>query len=159
MSIFRFFVFILFVFSKDVSSGDYMGVVTRIIDGDSLVVQHEDNSYKLRLRYIDAPEISQDYGNKSKNFLGNLILHKSILVSTEYNDRYGRQLADIYIHNDKESIYINAKMIKSGNAWVYRKYRSNTYLMNLENHARINNKGLWISRNPIEPCLFRNKCK
>ena len=159
MSIFRFFILILFVFSQDVSSEDYMGVVTRIIDGDSLVVQHDDSSNKLRLRYIDAPEKSQDYGNESKKFLESLVLHKYILVSTEYNDRYGRQLADIYIYNDKESIYINAKMIKSGNAWVYRKYRSNTYLMNLENHARINKKGLWISRNPIEPYLFRKKYK
>ena len=147
------------MFSQDVSSEDYMGVVTRIIDGDSLIVQHDDSSNKLRLRYIDAPEKSQDYGNESKKFLESLVLHKYILVSTEYNDRYGRQLADIYIHNDKESIYINAKMIKSGNAWVYRTYRSNTYLMNLENHARINKKGLWISRNPIEPYLFRKKYK
>mgnify|MGYP003334001861 CR=1 FL=1 len=76
MSIFRFFIFILFMFSQDVNSEDYMGVVTRIIDGDSLVVQHEDNYNKLRLRYIDAPEKSQDYGNESKKFLESLVLLK-----------------------------------------------------------------------------------
>ena len=82
-------------------------------------------------------------------------MNKSVLVSTEYNDRYGRQLADIYILNEKESIYINAKMIKSGNAWVYKKYRTNNYLINLENHAKINKKGIWESSNPVEPWIYR----
>ena len=34
-------------------------------------------------------------------------------------------------------------MVKSGNAWIYKSYRKNTYLNNLENYARINKKGLW----------------
>tara|TARA_B100001769_G_scaffold82558_1_gene62748 strand:- start:321 stop:773 length:453 start_codon:yes stop_codon:yes gene_type:complete len=142
-----------------VYSSEYLGTVTRVIDGDSVIVKGNDTFNKIRLRYIDAPELSQSYGMQSKKFLQNQLLDKLVLVYTEYNDRFGRQLADIYIHNDKESIYINAKMIKSGNAWVYKKYRSNSYLINLENHAKINNIGIWSMPEPLEPWVYRNKNK
>lgn len=155
----NFFLIILIILSNNVYSAEYYGVVTRVIDGDSIVVKHNDAMNKIRLRYIDAPESSQNYGKQSKKFLSNLLMNKLVLVSTEYNDRYGRQLADIYIHNEKESIYINAKMIKSGNAWVYIKYRTNNYLINLENHAKINKKGIWKSSSPIEPWIYRKNYK
>ena len=61
----------------------------------------------------------------------------------------------MYIYDDETAIYINAKLIKSGNAWVYKSYRSNEYLMNLENFARSNSKGLWSSKKPTEPWVFR----
>ena len=146
---------IFIISSSNVYSAEYYGVVTRVIDGDSIVVKHDDTLNKIRLRYIDAPESMQIYGKQAKKFLSNLLADKSVLVSTEYSDRYGRQLADIYIHNEKESIYINAKMIKSGNAWVYKKYRTNNYLINLENHAKINKKGIWKSSNPVQPWVYR----
>ena len=137
---------------------DYMGLVTRVIDGDSIEVKQKNTINKIRLSYIDAPEIRQEYGEQSKIFLKNLLLDKIVLVSTkDYKDRYGRYLAELYIHTDDEAIYINAKMIKSGNAWVYKSYRSNAYLINLEKHARINNMGLWNNNDQVEPWLYRKK--
>ncbi len=159
MRLLKFFVFMLVISVNKVYSSEYLGTVTRVIDGDSVIVKGNDTFNKIRLRYIDAPELSQSYGMQSKKFLQNQLLDKLVLVYTEYNDRFGRQLADIYIHNDKESIYINAKMIKSGNAWVYKKYRSNSYLINLENHAKMNNIGIWSMPEPLEPWVYRNKNK
>ena len=46
-------------------------------------------------------------------------------------------------------------MIKSGNAWVYKIYRNNEYLINLENFARSNNKGLWSQKDILEPWKYR----
>ena len=143
----------------DISASEYEGVVIKVTDGDSIKIKAGETTNTIRLLYIDAPEKKQDYGIQSKVFLENLLLNKRVFVVTDKDDRYGRQLADIYIYNNNEAIYINAKIIKSGNAWVYRKYRSNSYLINLENHAKMNNKGLWGYNNPIEPCIFRKKCK
>ncbi len=157
---FNFFLaFILIFLSENINSEEYIGVVTKIIDGDSVVIIHDNILKKIRLSYIDAPEISQDYGEESKIFLANLLLDKTVLVDTKRKDKYGRYLSDLYIHNDMESIYINAKMIKSGNAWVYRRYRSNTYLINLENHARSNKIGIWKDENPLEPWVYRKNYK
>lgn len=147
------------LFIIDINASEYEGLVVKVTDGDSIKIKAGETTSTIRLLYIDAPEKKQDYGIKSKNFLENLLLNKKVFVVTDKDDRYGRQLADIYLYNNNEAIYINAKMIKSGNAWVYRKYRSNSYLINLENHAKINNKGLWGYTNPVEPCIFRKKCK
>jgi len=147
------------LFIIDINASEYEGLVVKVTDGDSIKIKAGETTSTIRLLYIDAPEKKQDYGIKSKNFLENLLLNKKVFVVTDKDDRYGRQLADIYLYNNNEAIYVNAKMIKSGNAWVYRKYRSNSYLINLENHAKINNKGLWGYTNPIEPCIFRKKCK
>ena len=159
MRLIQLFICIFAISSNNVKSDEYNGVVTRVIDGDSIIVKENGDLNKIRLRYIDAPELSQDYGEESKKFLQNQLLDKSVLVYTEYNDRYGRQLADIYIHNEIESIYINAKMIKSGNAWVYKHNRKNEYLINLENFARTHKSGLWSKNTAIEPWIFRKTKK
>ena len=147
------------LFIPDISASEYEGLVVKVTDGDSVKIKVGEITNTIRLLYIDAPEKKQDYGIKSKKFLENLLLNKRVFVVTAKDDRYGRQLADIYIYKNNEATYINAKMIKSGNAWVYRKYRTNGYLINLENHAKLNNKGLWGYKNPIGPCIFRKKCK
>tara|TARA_B100000427_G_C15353127_1_gene526376 strand:+ start:135 stop:617 length:483 start_codon:yes stop_codon:yes gene_type:complete len=157
---FNFFLaFIIIFLSENVNSEEFNGVVTKVIDGDSVVVRHDNVLKKIRLSYIDAPEVSQDHGENSKIFLKNIVLDKMVLVDTKRKDKYGRYLSDLYIHSNTESIYINAKMIKSGNAWVYKRYRSNTYLINLENQARSNKIGIWKDNNPIEPWIYRKSYK
>ena len=157
---FNFFLaFILIFLSENINSEEYIGVVTKIIDGDSVVIRHGNIFKKIRLSYIDAPEVSQDHGEDSKLFLKNIVLDKTVLVDTKRKDKYGRHLSDLYIHSNIESIYVNAKMIKSGNAWVYKRYRSNTYLINLENHARSNKIGIWKNDNPVEPWVYRKSYK
>ncbi|MED5502273.1 MAG: thermonuclease family protein [Pseudomonadota bacterium] len=157
---FNFFLaFIIIFLSGNVNSEEFNGVVTKVIDGDSVVVRHDNVLKKIRLSYIDAPEVSQDHGENSKIFLKNIVLDKMVLVDTKRKDKYGRHLSDLYIHSNIESIYVNAKMIKSGNAWVYKRYRSNTYLINLENHARSNKIGIWKNDNPMEPWVYRKSYK
>lgn len=157
---FNFFLaFILIFLSENINSEEFVGVVTKVIDGDSVVIRHENILKKIRLSYIDAPEASQDHGEDSKFFLKNIVLDKTVLVDTKRKDKYGRHLSDLYIHSNIESIYVNAKMIKSGNAWVYKRYRSNTYLINLENHARSNKIGIWKNDNPMEPWVYRKSYK
>jgi endonuclease YncB( thermonuclease family) len=46
-------------------------------------------------------------------------------------------------------------MIKSGMAWVYKTYRNNQYLNNLENYAKTNKKGLWNQDEILEPWNYR----
>ena len=154
-----FLAFILIFLSENINSEEFIGVVTKVIDGDSVVIRHGNILKKIRLSYIDAPEVAQDHGEDSKIFLRNIVLDKTVLVDTEGKDRYGRYLSDLYIHSNIESIYVNAKMFKSGNSWVYNRYRSNTYLINLENHARSNKIGIWKNDNPMKPWVYRKSYK
>jgi endonuclease YncB( thermonuclease family) len=50
-------------------------------------------------------------------------------------------------------------MIKSGNAWVYKRERNNDYLINLEKDAKENRRGLWNISSPIEPWVYRKSKK
>ena len=142
-----------------VLSEEYEAVVLKVIDGDTIYIKSDNGRKKVRLRHIDAPEIRQSYGKEAKIFLDKQIDGKKIIVNSDYKDRYGRDIGDIFVYNNDEAIYINAKLIKSGHAWVYKSYRKNTYLMNLENFARENMLGLWKDKSAIEPWEFRAKNK
>ena len=145
----------LLVFCLPSYGDQYEAKVIKVIDGDTVWVKSENKHIKIRLSYIDAPELKQTFGIRSKNFLTKLLLDKNVQVNTNKKDRYNRHLGEIYIHNNNESIFVNAKMIKSGNAWIYKTYRDNAYLKNLENYARINKKGLWKEQNVIAPWDYR----
>ena len=133
----------------------YEGRVIKVIDGDTIWVKTNNKHIKIRLSYIDAPELKQTYGVRSKNFLTNLILDKNVQINANKKDRYNRHLGEVYIHNVDESVFVNAKMLKSGNAWIYLKHRDNSYLKNLENYARIKKIGLWSEETPVEPWIYR----
>ena len=96
---------------------EFKAEVVRVIDGDSIIVKNEDGKYPIRIKYVDAPEIQQKHGKESKDFLSKLISGKLVFISLPYKDRYSRYLSDVYIYDDEIAIYINAKLIKSGNAW------------------------------------------
>lgn len=150
---------LVLLFPHYVLSEEYEAVVLKVIDGDTIYIKSDNGRKKVRLRHIDAPEIRQSYGKEAKIFLDKQIDGKKIIVNSDYKDRYGRDIGDIFVYNNDEAIYINAKLIKSGHAWVYKSYRKNTYLMNLENFARENMLGLWKDKSAIEPWVFRAKNK
>ena len=149
--------FIMTSLSTDIFSDEYEAIVLKVIDGDTIYIKTDNGRKKVRLRYIDAPEIKQPYGDMARIFLDNELDDKRIIVNSDYKDRYGRDIGDIFVYNKNEAIYINAKLIKSGNAWVYKTYRKNTYLMNLENIAKDNKLGLWKDKPPIKPWEYRKK--
>ena len=152
---FRKYLILLLIIITPVYAEQYEATVIKVIDGDTIWIKKDNNHIKVRLSYIDAPELKQNFGIRSRNFLSNLVLDKMIEVNTNKKDRYNRHLGEIYIHNTKESIFVNAKMIKSGNAWVYKTYANNPYLKNLEDYAKMNKKGLWNEQKIIEPWIFR----
>jgi endonuclease YncB( thermonuclease family) len=151
----KYLILILIITITPVYAEQYEATVIKVIDGDTIWIKKDNKHIKVRLSYIDAPELKQNFGIRSRNFLSNLVLDKMIEVNTNKKDRYNRHLGEIYIHNTKESIFVNAKMIKSGNAWVYKTYVNNPYLKNLEAYAKMNKKGLWNEQKIIEPWIFR----
>jgi endonuclease YncB( thermonuclease family) len=151
----KYLILLLIITITPVYAEQYEATVIKVIDGDTIWIKKDNKHIKIRLSYIDAPELKQNFGIRSRNFLSNLVLDKMIEVNTNKKDRYNRHLGEIYIHNTKESIFVNAKMIKSGNAWVYKTYTNNPYLKNLEDYAKMNKKGLWNEQKIIEPWIFR----
>lgn len=149
----------LFVFIiSTASAAELIGKVVGVHDGDTvMLLTPEKERIKIRLDEIDAPELKQPYGMQSKKLLSNKIFEKDIKLAWSKKDRYGRTLGKIYL-NDK---YINAEMIKDGGAWVYRAYSKNKDLIQLEEKARENKKGLWALQDDqvIAPWEWRKNKK
>lgn len=59
----------------------YRGKVVGVSDGDTFTLLTSDKrQLKIRLSEIDAPEIAQPYGSRSKQALSELIFSKEVLV-------------------------------------------------------------------------------
>ena len=142
-------------------TSEFNGIVSKVSDGDTIYVLYKNKKIKIRLSHIDAPERNQAHGIKSQKFLEDMVLNKSVTAACKMKNGkwergfYGRPICNIFLYEANSPTYINAKMIKSGNAWVYKRERNNDYLINLEKDARENRRGLWHIPSPIEPWVYR----
>jgi|TARA_B110000858_G_C17733019_1_gene441087 micrococcal nuclease len=142
-------------------TSEFNGIVSKVSDGDTIYVLYKNKKIKIRLSHIDAPERKQAHGIKSQKFLEDMVLNKSVTAACKMKNGkwdkgfYDRPICNIFLYEANSPIFINAKMIKSGNAWVYKRERNNDYLINLEKDARKNRRGLWNIPSPIEPWVYR----
>jgi endonuclease YncB( thermonuclease family) len=115
------------------------GKVVSIADGDTITILMDNTQYKIRLAEIDTPERAQPYGSKSKEILSAIVFGKEVTARVQDKDRYGRYVARIY----QGTTDVNREMIRLGAAWVYRQYLTDESLLDVENEAKAENRGLW----------------
>lgn len=143
---------LLSLLAVNASAETLEGRVVGISDGDSLTVLTSIKlEVKVRLKDIDAPERGQPYRAKAKQALSGLVYGKSITVSYEKRDRYGRLLGKINV----DGVDVSEALVRMGAAWVYRKYTQDTRLLALEADARAARRGLWARADPIPPWDWR----
>lgn len=131
---------------------DHRVFVTRVIDGDTFWVTHEDEAFKVRFIGIDAPE-TRNSGRKKKGYFGKEAADKVreltenqwvyLKYDVEKTDRYQRRLAYIYLEN---GTFLNAYLIENGFAVVDTHPPNIEYVdlfIELQQTARINALGLW----------------
>lgn len=135
----------------------FMARVTKVHDGDTVWVQPLSGSsqtpatLKLRLEGIDAPEICQEWGRRSRDALADRILDQIIEVRTDHNDAYGRALAKIGLNGED----VGAWLVLSGHAWSYRYKGDQGLYAEQESQARDVHRGLFADPLAIEPRQFR----
>ena len=124
-------------------------IVTRVIDGDTFEIEIGE---KVRLIGINAPELTDIFGQESKQFLTNLIEGKTIELqqdrASNERDRYSRLLG--YVILDGKDI--NKQMISEGYAFAYLKYKftkSDEYKQ-AQIEASLNSNGIWGNENNTE---------
>ena len=138
-----------------------IGNLKRVVDGDTVYLKTgANNSIKIRLAFIDAPELNQPFGNEAKAFLKKIEGQK-VTLDVKSKDRYGRHVA-ILFHRNAD---INLLMIEKGYAWVYTKYLKyasipmrNKYL-HAESLAKENELGLWQAKYYVAPWEWRKHSK
>jgi len=138
--------------SANRSVGPHLWRVVGVHDGDTVTCLDESNQQqKVRLAEIDAPEIGQDYGKVSREVLAEMVFGKTVDVTEDGKDRYGRWIG----HLSSNGVDVNRKMIATGNAWHYVDYSRDTSLAALQSQAQSQRLGLWAQPSPVAPWDFR----
>ena len=114
------------------------GKVIRVADGDTITILDPSNTQlKIRLNKIDAPEKSQAFGQRSKQHLSDIVFGKSVTVTWDETDRYGRILGTVWLDGRD----INLQMVRDGLAWHYKRYDSTPVYAQAETDARASRRG------------------
>ena len=124
-----------------------------VIDGDTIRIQYNGKSEKVRFLLVDTPETNhetlgeQPYGPEAKEFVKQLLAGQDSVYlefDVSYRDKYKRLLAYVYT---KEGISIQEQLLKNGLARVAYIYEPNTKYVDWFNsiqktaqHAAI---GIW----------------
>lgn len=135
-----------------------VGKVVGVSDGDTVTVLDENKvQHKIRLEGIDAPESKQDFGDKARKNLSDLVFGKSVTVISNKKDKYNRVVGKIMLDGKD----INLEQLKSGYAWHYKAYAKEQteadqkLYSDAEISAKSGKLNLWSLTNPIAPWDFR----
>jgi micrococcal nuclease len=91
-----------FVSPHEQMEQDFVAVVEKVHDGDTITLKYSrrEFSFPLRLLDIDAPELSEG-GDITKAWLSNRALGKTVLITIDTSnrvDKYGRLLGRLFIN-------------------------------------------------------------
>lgn len=168
------FLFILAAFPHEAVSRSPVrleGRTVRVHDGDTIHILAAGRRIKVRLHAIDAPELGQPFGRKSREALAAMIAAKYVRVDVRGRDVFGRTIGTVWILQrmslpDRPAtgfareINVNEEMIRRGWAWCFRKYTHGQpdlfrRYMRLEREAREGRRGLWADPKPLPPWKWR----
>ena len=131
--------------------------ITKTTDGDSLEGICKDGiTHKIRLQGIDAPELGQDHGWKSKSALAKLVQGKTVSLENPETDKFGRTAANVVTPDKKR---VEEILVAQGDAWACD-YRATHRQKRAQKSAQQNKNGLWANPNAKAPWKYRkNKGK
>ena len=93
---------------------ELVGIVTKVIDGDTLDI----NGIRIRLALVDTPEINQQGYDRAKQFLESLCLGKKGELDVDSGqrrgDRHGREIGVVYC----DGINMNEKLMSNNLARI-----------------------------------------
>lgn len=135
------------------------GKVVGVTDGDTITVLDAAKvRHKIRLSGIDAPENKQQFGNRSKESLSDMVFAKTVTVETDKRDRYQRNVGKVLV----DGVDANLEQIKRGMAWHYKAYEREQPAADRqaysysEDAAKAARRGLWADAEPVPPWEYRH---
>ena len=127
--------------------------VSRIVDGDTVVLLMDGSPIKVRLIGVDTPETLhpskpvQHYGKEASTFTRNLLRGELVYLKYgfERTDRYGRLLA--YLYRAPDGLFVNAEIVRQGygHAYIQFPFEHMDEFVALQARAREAGKGLWVA--------------
>ena len=131
------------------------GLVTRVVDGDTLWVQTHPSQQplKVRIQGIDAPEICQAGGERARAALSRRVLGQSVTVASRAHDDYGRTVGILRLEGED----VGRWMVANGHAWVYSYRQKKAPYADELAQARTARRGVFSDAAAEEPRGFRQR--
>ena len=138
------------------------GKCVGVLDGDTCTLLVSGNKQiKIRIAFLDAPELGQPFGYRAKQAMSNLLIGKNVVVRPHTIDPYGRLVGLVYV----EGVDAGLQMLRHGLAWCYARYLPEATVdiqssyRQAEAEAGEQRRGLWSEHGPVEPWLFRRAAR
>lgn len=132
--------------------------VIRVVDGDTVVVRTAESlNLKVRLQGIDAPECGMPFGPQAQRFLEQLVLGKTVQMTTTGRDRYGRTVATLGAGEHD----VGFALLQAGLAWHDRRYHwprlqgAASHYAEAQQGAVLSFTGLWAEPRQMAPWQWR----
>lgn len=140
------------LFNPDSLLDDMKVEVDRVIDGDTIVVNHEDRLIKIRLIGVDTPETVHPfkpvefYGRQASDYLKRRLENQFVSLRFEADklDKYGRLLAYVYLDDS----FVNEDIIRLGYGLAYTRFPFKFLedFVQVESEAKEGLLGLWQNK-------------
>ncbi len=143
------------------------GRVVAIGDGDTITVLDVAGAqHRVRLVGIDAPELGQPGGYRSKDSLSRLVYEHDVRVEWIKKDQYGRLVGKVWVAPPDcplcgTTLDAGLAQLTMGRAWWFRRFARDQTPEDrgryefAEQEARGRKAGLWGSGNPVPPWEWR----
>ncbi len=128
------------------------GVVTRVVDGDSLWIKAADGKpIEVRLRHVDAPESCQPWGPEARRALADLVKDKVVTLQPVGRDSFGRTVGAVLV----DELDVSTHLVENGHAWSVRTRWDQGPLVKQEKVARALSRGLHSQGGAVQPWEWR----
>ncbi len=122
-----------------------MGRVVRVLDGDTYEVLTSSQPVRVRLRGVDAPELSQPFGREAADSVTGLLRGQQVWLTRQGIDLYGRTLASLRVVTPTRpgGVALDSLLVVRGWAWAWDPTRRVAGRVAEQASAQQANRGLW----------------
>lgn len=119
----------------------FEATIVSIVDGDTVhaVPLGSEETIRIRLHGIDAPERGEPFSSAATRSTRVLLFDQRVSIDGRDVDRYGRLVARVSVRGEDAS----TALLMAGLACHYAKYSSDVTLANAEAEARRHGRGFW----------------
>lgn len=135
---------------------DFTAKVIVVHEGDRLTIYHGGRDQVIYLKDIDCPELKQPHGKHAKRTTMAFIGGREVIVRGLHRDGQGRTTADVLLADGRN---VGHELLKEGLAWARPETAEGKRLVEVEELARLEHKGLWAEPNPVPPWKWKQKQK
>jgi endonuclease YncB( thermonuclease family) len=129
-------------------------IATHVYDGDTIDVELDGRTYRLRYIGVDSPEREEPFYDEALAFNRDLVEDRTVILVRDVSetDQYGRLLRYVYL---EDGTFVNGELIARGMARLVTfppDVVQTDYLRVLQDQAREAGAGMWGRLDLVGPC-------